>query len=196
MADQANLFVISAPSGAGKTTLCEKALAAMPDLVRSISMTTREKRGGEKNGQDYFFLDREEFRKKIKNNELLEFARVFENYYGTPKKFVEDNLLRGKDVILNIDVQGAMKIRRKYRGNSVFIFILPPSIKDLEVRLLKRKTDTKLQIKKRLEVARKELAFLEFYDYKIVNDDLKVAFEKLQSIIIASRCKIRKTGGK
>ncbi|MCP4649504.1 MAG: guanylate kinase [PVC group bacterium] len=192
MSSKGSLFVVSAPSGAGKTTLCEKLLKTLPNIVNSISMTTRPLRSGEKNKNDYFFVSETEFKKKIKNNGLLEYAKVFGNYYGTPKRFVEQNLAKGNDVLLNIDVQGAMQIRRKFRRNSRFIFILPPSMNDLKKRLLLRKTDTKLQIKKRLDMAKKELAYLNSYDYKIVNDDLKKAFGQLLSIVVAARCETEK----
>ena len=188
------LVVVSAPSGAGKTTLCDKLIQTMPNVVQSISMTTRPLRAGEQNKLDYFFVSENIFKAKIKNNELLEYAKVFDNYYGTPRNFVEDNLNKGRDVVLNIDVQGAMKIRRKFRKDSLFIFILAPSLKELEARLLKRQTDKKNEIKKRLETAKKELEYLKYYDYKIVNDNLKNAFEKLTSVVIAARCKIEKKG--
>ena len=186
------LFVISAPSGAGKTTLCDKLKKKMPEIVESISMTTRALRVGEANKVDYFFVNEKVFKSKIRNNELLEHAKVFDNYYGTPRKFVEDNLDKGIDVLLNIDVQGAMKIRRKFKKDSIFIFIVPPSFDELEKRLTKRKTDKESEIKKRLDIARKEMDYLKDYDYKIVNDNLKDAFKKLVAVVFASRCKIEK----
>lgn len=191
MNKEGKLFVVSAPSGAGKTTLCEKLILSLPDVLRSISMTTRSIRTGEVQGKDYFFVTEKEFNKKLKNNEFLEFAKVFDNYYGTPKKFVEKNLKGGKDVLLNIDVQGAMKIRKSFRKKAVFIFILPPSARDLKLRLFKRKTDSAFQIKQRLEVAKKELSYLKYYDYQIINDDIKTAFNQLVSIFIAERCRLR-----
>ncbi|MFH2138913.1 MAG: guanylate kinase [Candidatus Omnitrophota bacterium] len=190
MDNKGKLLVVSAPSGAGKTTLCDKLISIMPDVVCSISTTTRAPRGGEKNKCDYIFVSESKFEEMIKNNQFLEYAKVFGNYYGTPRKFVEDNLARGRDVLLNIDVQGAMKVRKKFRKDSIFIFILPPSMKDLEKRLLRRKTDSRPQIKKRLEVAKKELTYLKFYDYQIINDKIKYAFEKLKSIVIAARCRL------
>lgn len=187
------LFVISAPSGAGKTTLCEKALESSQGMmVRSISMTTRQAREGEIEGRDYFFVSKKEFEKKVLKNEFLEYAEVFGNYYGTPKKFVQEHVNNNKDVMLNIDVQGAMQIKKSFRENSIFIFILPPSLEALKKRLLKRKTDSKSQIKKRLEVAKNELSYVKRYDYAIINDKLKTAFRQLSSIIIAARCKITK----
>ncbi len=192
MCKKGRLFVISAPSGAGKTTLCEKVLENSQGMVRSISMTTRQAREGEIEGRDYFFVSEKEFEKKARKNEFLEYAKVFGNYYGTPKKIVQEHINNNKDVMLNIDVQGAMQIKKRFRENSIFIFILPPSMEALKKRLLKRKTDSKAQIKKRLEVAKKELSYVKRYDYEIVNDKLKTAFRQLSSIIIAARCKITK----
>lgn len=192
MSKKGKLFVVSAPSGAGKTTLCEQLLKALPNLVRSISLTTRKARSGEKEGYDYFFVSEEDFKKKIKNKELLEYAKVFGEYYGTPRKFVVDNLRQNKDVLLNIDVQGAIQIRKNFKKDSVLIFILPPSLEDLEKRLTKRKTDTEEQIQQRLKVAIKELSHLKYYDYQIINDDLKEAFQKLRAIIISTKGGVRK----
>jgi len=188
MCKKGKLFVISAPSGAGKTTLCEQLIKKAPNMVRSISMTTRRIRKGEADGRDYFFTSEANFKKKIKKNDFLEFAKVFGNYYGTPRKFVEKNLDQHKNVLLNIDVQGAMKIRKKFRKDSVFIFIRPPSMQELKKRLFLRKTDTKMQIEKRLEIAKKELGYLKYYDYTVVNDDIKVAFRKLLSIVNKVGC--------
>ena len=189
MNKKGRLFVVSAPSGAGKTTLCEKLVKRVPRVVRSVSMTTRKKRPGEKEGKDYFFVSVEEFKKRLKNKEFIEHAKVFNNFYGTPRKFVESNLNKNKDVLLTIDVQGAMQIRKTFKKKCVFIFILPPSIRHLRIRLQKRKTDSNMQINQRLRVAKKELGFLKYYDYEIINDDIKTAFEQLRAIFIASRCK-------
>ena len=182
---------MSAPSGAGKTTLCEYLVSNVPGVVRSVSMTTRPMRSGEKAGRDYFFVDKARFLKKIKNKEFLEYAEVFGQYYGTPADFVEQNLRSNKDVILAIDVQGAMKIKKKPGKNAVFVFILPPSMTDLKKRLMGRKTDSSRQIKQRLAVAKKELSYLNYYDYKVINDDVKTASAELKAIIIAARCRIK-----
>ncbi|MCG2711936.1 MAG: guanylate kinase [Candidatus Omnitrophica bacterium] len=183
------LFVISAPSGAGKTTLCEQLIKRVPGVVQSVSVTTREKRPGEKEGKDYFFVSAGVFKNRLKNNEFIEYAKVFDNYYGTPRKFVESNLNKNKDVVLTIDVQGAMQIRKNLKKGCVFIFILPPSFKHLRARLQKRKTDSNMQINQRLRAAKKELTFLKYYDYEVINDDMKTAFKQLMAIVIASRCK-------
>ncbi len=193
MNKKGRLFVVSAPSGAGKTTLCEKIIKRVRGVVRSVSMTTRQKRPGEKEGVDYFFVTVEEFKERIKANEFIEYAKVFDEYYGTPRKFVEINLNKNKDVVLTIDVQGAMQIRKNIKRACIFIFIVPPSIKDLRKRLQKRKTDSVKAINNRLKIAKKELTFLKYYDYEVINDDMKTAFEELKAIFIASRCKRGKT---
>ncbi|MFH1479543.1 MAG: guanylate kinase [Candidatus Omnitrophota bacterium] len=185
------LFVISAPSGSGKTTLCSKLVDSLGEAGRSISMTTRPPRAGEKDGIDYIFIDREEFLKRKNKNEFLEWANVFDEYYGTPKKYVTHLLSKGHDVILSIDVQGAMKIQ-KLKMKAVFIFILPPSMGMLEERLFGRSTDSKKDIKKRLKAAKTELKYLPRYDYVVVNNVLRSALDNLRAIVIAERCRIRR----
>jgi guanylate kinase len=186
------LFIISAPSGAGKTTLVEKVIKACPNVVRSVSMTTRQSRNNEVSGRDYIFVSREKFKTLIKQNGFLEYAQVFNNYYGSPKKFIEALLKQHKDVILTIDVQGAMKIRKLMGAKPVFIFILPPKFADLKKRLLKRKTDSAQEIANRLKVAKEELKYLKYYDYQIINDDIKTAYQQLLSIFISVKCKVAK----
>ena len=190
--NKGKLFVVSAPSGAGKTTLVEKILKACPDAVRSVSMTTRRPRKGEKNGCDYFFVPENKFKSIVREKGFIEYAKVFENYYGTPKKFVEDNLKKNKDVILTIDVQGAMKIKKSLKGKAVFVFVVAPKFADLKKRLLKRKTDSKQVIAHRLKIARQELEYIKHYDYVIVNDKLDLASKKLLSVLVAEKCKIEK----
>ena len=182
------LFIISAPSGSGKTTLISKLVDSLVGLNRSISMTTRSPRARERDGMDYIFIEKEEFLKRKKKNEFLEWAKVFDEYYGTPKKYIKHVIEKGQDVILNIDVQGAMKIKR-LRMRSVFIFISPPSMDSLNDRLRGRSTDTKAVIKGRLRFAKKEMAYIHRYDYRVVNDKLETALENLRSIVIAERCK-------
>lgn len=189
------LFVISAPSGAGKTTLVEKVLKSCPDVVRSVSMTTRQIRKGETAGRDYIFVSKEKFNALIKTNGFLEYAQVFNNYYGSPKKFIEANLKQKKDVILTIDVQGAMNIRKIMADKAVFIFILPPKFADLKKRLQKRKTDSAQEIACRLKVAKDEIKYLNYYDYQIINDDIKTAYKQLLSIFISTKCRVGKIGG-
>ena len=189
---QGRLFVISAPSGAGKTTLVDKVLKSCPNIVRSVSMTTRNIRKGEKAGQDYIYISKEKFQGIIKVNGFLEYAQVFDKYYGSPKKFIKTQLKNKKDVILTIDVQGAMKIKKIMADKAVFIFVLPPKFSDLKKRLLKRKTESAKEISNRLKIAKHEIKYLKYYDYLIINDDMKIAYQQLLSIFVSTKCKIRK----
>lgn len=189
MKKKAVLFIVSAPSGSGKTTLCSKVIDSLNGLSRSISMTTRPPRSGERDGVDYIFIEKEEFLRRKKKGEFIEWAEVFGEYYGTPKKYVKHILAKGQDVLLSIDVQGAMKIKRQ-KLRAVYIFIMPPSMVMLKERLAGRSSDSKKEIRKRLKVARKELSYLPRYDYAVVNDVLQSALENLRSIIIAERCRI------
>jgi len=182
------LFIISAPSGSGKTTLCTRLVESVDSLYRSISMTTRAPRPGEKDGMDYIFIEKQEFIKRQKKNEFLEWAKVFGEYYGTPKKHITHMLKRGSDVLLSIDVQGAMKIKR-LKLDAVYIFILPPSIAMLKERLINRSTDSKKAIRERLNVSKKEISCSQKYDYVIVNNRLEPALDNLRAIIVAERCK-------
>ena len=184
------LFIISAPSGSGKTTLCNRLAESMGKINRSISMTTRPPRAGEKDGIDYIFIQKEEFLKRKKKNEFLEFAKVLDEYYGTPKKYIKHIIDKGYDVLLNIDIQGAMKIK-KTKIRAVCIFVRPPSMAMLKERLIKRSTDSKKEIKKRLSFAKKEMSYLPKYDYVVVNNVLESALENLKSIVVAERCKIK-----
>jgi guanylate kinase len=185
------LFIISAPSGSGKTTLCSKLVDSLSGLSRSISMTTRAPRIGERDGIDYIFIEKEEFLKRKKKGEFLEWAKVFDEYYGTPKRYIKHLIAKGQDVILNIDVQGAMKIKR-LGMRAVFIFMLPPSIEMLKERLTNRSTDSKKEIRERLKFAKKEMAYSYRYEYAVVNDKLETALENLRSIVIAERCRMVK----
>lgn len=184
------IFVISAPSGSGKTTLCAELLSLrLKNLVRSISTTTRPPRGKERAGKDYFFIAPQEFKTRQKKGAFLEWAWVLDNFYGTPRAHVERCIKEGKDVILSIDVQGAMQVRKKY-PTAVLIFILPPSFKKLKSRLKKRSTENNKEILKRLNLARGEIAYLSRYNYVVVNDMIKKATEKLKAIVLAERCKV------
>lgn len=187
------LFIISAPSGSGKTTLINRLIDSLGGLSRSISMTTRAPRFGERDGMDYIFIEKEEFLRRKKKEEFLEWARVFDEYYGTPKKHIKHLISKGQDAVLNIDVQGAMKIKR-LKMRSVYIFVAPPSMDMLEERLVDRSTDSKREIRKRLKFAKKELSHLSRYDYVIVNNMLESALENLRSIVIAERCRIIEGG--
>ncbi len=188
MKKQGILFIISAPSGSGKTTLCTRLVESVDSLYRSISMTTRAPRPGEKDGMDYIFIEKQEFIKRQKKNEFLEWAKVFSEYYGTPKKHILHMLKRGSDVLLSIDVQGAMKIKR-LKLDAVYIFILPPSLAMLKERLINRSTDSKEAIRERLNIAKKEILCSQKYDYVVINNRLESALDNLRAIIIAERCK-------
>lgn len=181
------IFVISAPSGAGKTTLCERLLKSLPDLRMSISHTTRKPRNGEKHGIDYYFVDRKTFETMISNEEFVEWAEVYGNLYGTSKKAINDIMNKECDILLDIDTQGARNIKRLY-PESVLIFILPPSLKELERRLLSRdKNDS--TVKKRLDKASEEIKQFLFYDYVVINDDIEKAVNELHCVICAERLK-------
>ncbi len=182
------LFVVSGPSGVGKTSMIKSIISEMEDAVFSVSCTTRPKRPGEVDGEDYFFVSEEEFKKMIEEDAFLEWARVHGYLYGTPKKFVEDTVNKGKDVILDIDVQGALSVKKKAE-DAVYIFIAPPSIEDLRERLEKRKTEDREAMERRLEDARWELQLIEEFDYLIINRDLVEAINDLKSIMRSERLK-------
>lgn len=184
-----SLFIISGPSGAGKGTLIKKLLADVPGISVSVSMTTRFPRNSERNGVDYIFVDKKKFRKNIRENSLLEWARVHDDYYGTPSNYVKKMLAQGKDVLLELDVQGAVKVKKKTK-NVVLIFIMPLSFKELERRLVKRGTESRAKIRKRLEDAKRELTCLSFYDYLIYNDTFDAAARELASVVTAERLRL------
>jgi guanylate kinase len=178
------LIVISAPSGAGKTTLCKRLLDAHPkDIVLSISSTTRQPRGQEKHGSEYFFVTPEEFKKGIERNEFAEWALVHGNYYGTTKKVIEDSFAKNLSVLLDIDVQGAQTLKNVYPVQTYRIFIAPPSLQELESRLRSRGTDSEETIQKRLKTAEVEMTHRDQFDQWLVNDDLEKAYAKLTSIV-------------
>ena len=188
------LIVISAPSGTGKTTLTHMLLKEFPDMEFSVSYTTRKPRPGEVNGKDYFFVDRETFEKMVEEGDFLEWAEVYGNLYGTSKSQVLKALNEGKDILLDIDTQGALQVKKNF-PEAVLIFILPPSFKELERRLRSRGTDDEETIEKRLRIARKEVERAPLYDYIVVNDVLENAYEKLRSIVIAEKCKTERLKG-
>lgn len=183
------VFVISAPAGTGKTTLVRMLKEEFHNVVGSISYTTRQPRVNEVAGRDYHFITTEEFEKKIQDNEFLEYAKVFDNFYGTSKKVVESQREKGKHVILVIDTQGALQIKEKL--DAIFIFISPPSIEELRARLHRRKSENDEAIETRLSWAEYEISLAAQYDYQIVNDNLKVAYDVLRAILIAEEHKIR-----
>lgn len=188
MNDKGRLIVISGPSGAGKSTVVFKAIEGREDMCFSTSVTTRKPRPGEVDGREYFFVDLDRFKEMVENDELLEHAEYVANSYGTPRKYVEDKLNSGMNVLLDIEVQGARQIKAK-KPDAVFIFVIPPSMEELKRRLTDRGTDTERAIEARLIRARQEYAEADFYDYIIVNDDAHRAANELSSIITAERCR-------
>lgn len=181
------LFVISAPSGVGKSTLIKKLVSLDNNLQFSISVTTRPKRADEEDGVDYFFKTREDFYSLIEKQAFLEYAEVYGNFYGTLKSEVNENLSNGFDVIMDIDSQGATLIKDQLPEDTLTIYILPPSIKELERRIKKRNKDTEDIIKYRMAKSRNEIHFAYRYDYLIINDKLEEAIENIHSVIQANR---------
>ena len=182
------LIIISSPSGAGKSTLCKMVVQNDPLTKLSISATTRSQRPQEVDGQNYFFIDEEKFVQMVDSNDFVEHANVFGNYYGTPKKMVEDALKNGSEVIFDIDWQGARQIREQYDSDSVIsIFILPPSLEELERRLRNRAQDPEEVVQQRMNKAKDEISHYHEYDYVLINDDLNATYSKIKSIIEAKR---------
>lgn len=188
---QGLLIVLSGPSGCGKNTVCNALKKENKNIWESISMTSRDRRPGEKNNEDYYFVTKEEFEEKIKKNKMLEYASFAGNYYGTPKDAVQQKLDEGKDVILVIEIQGALKIK-EILPQSLFVFLLPPSMNELKKRLERRKTETKEKMMERFEIAYREINELPKYNYVIVNDDYEEAANKLNAIITAEKCRVER----
>lgn len=185
------LLVVSGPSGAGKGTVCKSLLEQQKDIMLSVSATTRAPREGELHGVNYYFLSKEEFQSMIDNNELIEWAAFCGNFYGTPKKKVEDALAAGKDVILEIEVQGAMQVRSMF-PEAVFVFVLPPSMSELKNRIVGRGTETEEVIAERLKTAAWEFSHIMKYDYILLNDSVDKAVERFRSIIAAEKCNAKR----
>lgn len=186
--DKGLLLVVSGPSGSGKGTICRKLLNRNQNINFSISATTRKPRKGEANGINYFFVGEDEFLRMKNNKEFLEYAHVHGNFYGTPKKYVFDKMEEGENIILEIDVQGALQVKKIY-PDAVFIFILPPTMEELKNRIVKRGTESEEDIKRRLNNACKEIELAKHYDYIVVNDQVLSAVEKIESIIKAEKNK-------
>lgn len=185
-----SLIVLSGPSGAGKGTICNKLLEEDDSLNLSISMTTRSPRGVEVDGKDYYFVSRDEFEKRINDGDFLEYAKVHgDNYYGTPKDKVLEYLNNGEDIILEIDIQGALKVK-DVMPEGIFIFIMPPSMRELRDRLVKRNTETKDKIIERFKNAYKEINEVTKYNYIVINDEVSSAVEKVKAIILAEKCRV------
>lgn len=188
--EQGILIVVSGPSGCGKSTIDQKLIESRDDTVMSISDTTRSPRGDEKDGTSYNFISTEEFEQKIKDNKYLEYAIVHSNkYYGTPIEHMDELLSKGKNIILEIDIEGARKVNEK-RPDAVFIFIMPPSMEILKKRLIGRKTETKEQVVERFKTAYKEINEVSKYNYVIVNDDIEESLLKMNSIIECEKCRV------
>ncbi|WP_342565859.1 guanylate kinase [Paenibacillus sp. FSL R7-0345] len=184
------LIILSGPSGVGKGTVCTALRPKMPELVYSVSATTRNPREGEENGVNYFFKSRDEFAAMIEADQLLEHAEYVGNYYGTPRDFVEQTLESGKDIILEIEVQGALKVKEKF-PEGIFVFLLPPSMDELKDRIRGRGTEHPDVISHRMSVAEDEIGLIRHYDYAVVNDEIDLACKRIESIIIAEHCKVR-----
>ena len=189
------MLVLSSPSGAGKTTLSRKLLEEDGGVTLSVSVTTRKKRPGEKEGHDYHFMDRRAFDALVERSELLEWAEVFDNYYGTPAKPVMDALAAGRDVLFDIDWQGTQQLRDKARGDLVSVFVLPPSIPELERRLRSRAQDDYETIHRRMAKAAGEMSHWAEYDYVIVNHHLDQAFAEVKAILAAERVRRERQPG-
>ncbi|MDZ8118348.1 guanylate kinase [Pontiella agarivorans] len=187
------LIVVSAPSGCGKSTLCDRLVEEFPKIAYSVSCTTRAPRGEEQDGVEYYFLSKKEFKERIKHGEFLEWAKVHGNYYGTLEDTVLYSMEEGRHILLDIDVQGAAQLRKSLqkldprhpvRRGFTDIFVLPPSLEELEKRLRGRGTDEEKVIQKRLEAAEDEMAYAKNYTHRIINDDLETAYDDLKSIIL------------
>ncbi len=190
--ENGNLFIISAPSGTGKTTILKKIIAEMANVAFSVSHTTRAPRPGEQEGVDYFFIDKDTFTDMRQQDLFLEWAEVHGNLYGTSSRAVADVTEQGLDLILDIDVQGARQVKKKLGAKGVFIFIAPPSLEELASRLAGRSTETEAVIATRLQNAKQEMKSITQYDYIIVNDTIAEAVEILKSVIIAERSRKRR----
>ena len=186
------LLVLSGPSGAGKGTICKALLEQHKDMAYSVSCTTRQPRKGEIDGVNYIFKTKDEFETMITNNGFLEHAKVYDNYYGTPKEYVLEQLAAGKDIVLEIDIQGALQVKKNY-PDGVFVFIVPPSLDELSKRIYKRGTDSEAVIKKRLSAATSELVYASKYDYIVVNDEVEKATAKVSKILDVERLKVGRT---
>lgn len=188
MIEKGRLIVVSGPSGAGKSTVVFKAINGRDKMCFSTSVTSRKPRPGEVDGREYFFIDAARFEQMVQHDELLEHAVYVGNYYGTPRKFVEDKLAAGESVFLDIEVQGARQVKEKM-PDAIMIFLIPPSLGELKNRLESRGTETEETIKGRLARAREEYAEADFYDYIVINDDIDSAANELLSILTAEKCR-------
>jgi len=182
------LFIVSGASGTGKSTLCRAMLEVFPNLRFSVSHTTRPQRPGDRGGRDYFFVARQKFQTMIDRGDFVEWAEIYGHRYGTSKRMLETARAEGRDLILDIDVQGARQLREQNIPGA-FVFLLPPSLEELKRRLMNRKTEGKKALEERLNKARAEIADSRWYDYLIINDDLRTAKARLKAIILAEHCR-------
>ncbi len=187
--ERGNLVVISGPSGAGKGSIIQEVIKNNDNIWLSVSMTSREIRGQEVDGKEYYFITREEFEEKITHKEMLEYTEYSGNYYGTPRGKINEHLEAGQDVILEIEIEGALNIK-KMIPETIFIFIMPPSMQELKKRLEKRKTETEDKIIRRFKRAYQEINEVTKYNYVIVNDELDQAVSKVKAILLAERCRV------
>ena len=189
------MFILSSPSGAGKTTIARRLLAEVPDIAMSVSVTTRPMRPGEVDGRDYHFVSQDEFDRMVEANEFYEWAHVFGKSYGTPKAHIRTQLKAGQDVLFDIDWQGTQQLYQKAQADVVRVFILPPSLEELNRRLVGRGTDSAEVIAARMARAQAEISHWDGYDYVVVNDDVETCFAKVQQILEAERMRrTRQTG--
>ena len=186
---QGCLIVVSGPSGTGKGTVCSALLSAPPEIAYSISATTRSPREGERHGVNYYFLTKPVFETMISEGELLEWATVYGNYYGTPLQPIKEKLAAGQDILLEIDTQGALKVQERF-PDGVFIFLLPPSLMELERRIRGRGTEDEASLACRLQAAQKEIGVAQQYHYVVVNDEVKTAVAKIVAILTAEHCRV------
>ena len=191
MSNKGRLFIVSAPSGSGKTSLVQRLMKEVPDLKFSVSYTTREPRLGERDGKEYFFVTEAEFRRMIRESAFFEHAQVHGHYYGTSEAFVVSELAAGNDVILDVDVQGASQAHRK-ESDALLIFVMPPSLKELRLRLEGRGMDDEGVILNRLAIADEEIKYHKIYQYVIINREIEASLDELKSVVLADRCRTEK----
>ncbi|PWK12805.1 guanylate kinase [Tumebacillus permanentifrigoris] len=191
MVQKGLLIVLSGPSGAGKGTVCKAMLPTMKTTHYSVSCTTRAPREGEVEGVNYFFKTVEQFKGMIAGDELLEWAEVYTNYYGTPRKYVDDMLNAGENVLLEIDIQGALQVKKKF-PNGVFIFLIPPSLQELKHRIVGRGSETEESLNMRFGAAAEEMSYISEYDYVVVNDEVEKASDRIRAIITAEQCSVQR----